>query len=383
MKKRSATDFDLVELEALLLSTGIEKYRGRQIFEWLYGKGVAAFEGMTNIPARVARRLREAGIEPVGSVVERRVCAKDAAEKSAARLADGSVTEFVLIRHGRRNTLCLSTQVGCAVGCVFCASGSRGFVRNLTAGEIADQYAHALGSLQAGERISNIVVMGMGEPMLNLDAVLGAVERLHASWGANIGLNRITISTVGYVDAMRRLAGSRLATNLAISLHAPTDDMRRLLIPHGPAVSVGELVNAGVEYSRTTGKDVSVEYVAIGGVNCQPAHARSLAKLLRRTGIKANIIPFNPWRPAEPQRDGPSSVKARAVSETGQEGVEKGRVSGAEPDAVVLKRPSVAEVTAFHRELERRGIPATIRASRGGDVAAACGQLALRTPPRA
>jgi 23S rRNA (adenine2503-C2)-methyltransferase len=369
MGKTIATEYDLTGLQDLLSALGVERYRARQIFHWLYGRGTLVFEEMSNLPSAVSHLLRTHGIEPVGSTVGWRLRARDATEKCAVRLGDGHLVEFVVIRHGRRNTLCVSTQVGCAVGCVFCASGARGLIRNLTAGEIAEQYVHALSALFEGERISNIVLMGMGEPMLNLANVLGALERLHAPWGANIGLNRITVSTIGYVAGIRKLAGSGLAANLAISLHAPSDEIRRELVPHGPQVSVRDLVAAGTEYRRTTGKDVSVEYVLIGGTNSRLEHARALAKLLRRTGIKANLILYNPL---------PELLKKPAVLRPAGSRCRCGEEDKAGGSGPALARPSVAEVSVFLRELERRAVRATVRASRGGDISAACGQLAVR-----
>ncbi len=367
---QAVVEYDLEGLQDLLGSLGVERYRARQIFEWLYGRGVVLFEKMSNVPAAVGSLLRARGVEPVVSAVVRCLRAKDATEKCAVRLGDGNVVEFVVIRHGRRNTLCVSTQVGCAVGCVFCASGAHGFVRNLTSGEIAEQHVHALSTLSEGERISNIVVMGMGEPMLNLAGVLGVLERLHARWGANIGLNRITVSTIGYVDGIRKLAESGRAPNLAISLHAPSDDIRRILVPRGPHATVKELVAAGAEYRRATGKDVSVEYVLIGGVNCKAEHARALAKLLRRTGIKTNLIPFNPV---------PELFKRTAARPPARKEGTCGEESGPDKSGPALARPTAAEVSAFQRELERGGVSATVRVSRGGDVAAACGQLGVRS----
>ena len=239
---------------------------------------------------------------------------------------------------GGRRTACISSQIGCAVGCRFCASGLGGLDGNLTAGQMVEQ-VWQLGRLPRAGRISHVVFMGMGEPLANLDAAIGAVRILMADWALGISGRRITISTVGLPGPIRRLAEAELPVTLAISLHAPDDELRRELIPWAQRVSIHQLVDAGRYYFSRTGREVTLEYILLREVNDRPEHARALAEVARKLRSNVNLIRYN------------------------------------EVKGLPFSRPSADAVHAFQRVLRSRGVNAHIRASRGRDIAAACGQL--------
>ncbi len=338
----AVTDCDRATLRQLLQERGEPGWRSEQILQGIFGRRARGYEAMTDLPAELRSRL--AGEIPLlGTRVTRRSDSDDGTVKLLIGLADGETVECVMIPEGKRRTACLSTQVGCPVGCVFCASGLAGVRRNLTAGEIVDQALHLTDLLPAGDRLTHVVVMGMGEPFLNYDRLLAALETLHAKWGLGIGAHRITVSTVGLVDKIEAFAEHPLATNLAVSLHAPDEALRAELIPHVAKTTIDALVGAAVAYRERTRKDVTFEYVLIAGKNDQLAHAGALAGHVRGTGIKVNLIPLN-------------------------------RISFAP-----LTAPANSQVTAFLAVLEREGVPCTIRRRRGSDVDAACGQLRLES----
>ena len=253
-------------------------------------------------------------------------------------------TECVMIPSDRdtsgrpRRTACISSQVGCPVGCKFCASGLGGLDGNLTAGQIVQQ-AWQLQQLPGVGRLSNIVFMGMGEPMANLRAVLPAVKTLAADWGMGLSARRITVSTVGVPAGIRKLADLDLPVTLAISLHAPDDELRKRIIPWAEFVSIEQLVEAGRAYFEKTGREITLEYILLGGVNDQPEHAAGLAKVARRLRSNVNLIRYN------------------------------------EVSDLPFDRPDDGDVLAFQAALRKAGVNAHIRASRGRDIAAACGQL--------
>jgi 23S rRNA (adenine2503-C2)-methyltransferase len=326
------------DLRRLLVGWGEPAYRADQVFHAVWREGVLDPAAMTALPRALRERL--AAETAAATTVEETQASGDGTVKWLLRLADGRRIETVLIPEDDRRTVCVSTQVGCPIGCVFCASGVGGQVRNLTAAEIAEQLLPARRRL--GERPSNVVVMGMGEPLVNLDALAPAVRIWQDPEGMGFSPRRITVSTASTPALVDRLLASGLDVNLAISLHAPDDATRRLLVPTSPEGRVRGLVDAGARYARKTGRDVTVEYVLIGSVNDSPEHAATLAELLRGRHVHVNLIPLNP-------------VRHR-------------------PD---LAAPSGLAAHGFLRRLEEAGVSATLRSRRGEDIDAACGQLAL------
>jgi len=337
MTKLHLLDMTPTDLEGWCRQRQFEGYRAAQVFEWVYRHRAESFEAMTNLPKRLRADL--AGeLAIYQSQVTARRQADDGTDKLLLTWPDGATTECVLIPERQRRTACVSTQVGCPVGCAFCASGLAGFERNLTAGQIVEQAMRLRGG---ADGLSHIVLMGIGEPLLNYEAVLSAIRTLNAPWGLAIGARRITLSTVGVPKHIRRLAREGLQINLAVSLHAPTDTLRRELVPMAETVSIAQIVEAARDYFRQTGREVTLEYVLLGGVNDRQAHAERLVAIARQIRCNVNLIRYNPVA---------------------------GLPFGApEPDAV----------TAFAGVLRRGGVNVHIRASRGGDIEAACGQLRL------
>jgi 23S rRNA (adenine2503-C2)-methyltransferase len=330
---------------AAVEACGGKPFQGRQVLHWLWRHGVQDFAQMANVPTRLRAALAERFLVR-GTTTARVDASADGTEKLLVRLADGETVECVLIPEGERTTLCISTQVGCPVGCVFCASGMFGVKRNLTAGEIVEQVLLAQGRLQAPRRLTNLVVMGMGEPMLNLDALLPALQRIHDPEGIDMGARRITVSTSGYPRQMERFAAADPAYNLAVSLHAADDDLRRSLVPTATH-AVREIVDAAHRYFGRKGREVTYEVVLLEGRNDRPEDAVALVETLGTMPCTVNLIPWNP--------------------------VEELAARGA------LRRPSTARVDAFADALRRGGLKVTVRRQRGADRSAACGQLRLRT----
>ena len=263
----------------------------------------------------------------------------DGTEKLLLKLADDQVVECVLLRDGDRRTICISSQVGCGMGCVFCASGMDGVVRNLTAGEVVEQMLRLDRLLPVGERLSHIVVMGMGEPLANLDRVLTALKEASSADGLGISTRRITISTVGLPPAMRKLAAEGCPYQLAVSLHAPNDALRNKIVPTNPKTGLTEIMAAAEEYFEANGRRLTFEYVLLRQINDRPEHAQELADLLRSQTAMLNLIPFNP-------------------------------VAG-----LPYETPAAADVDRFRAVLERAGVNVQIRERKGGEIDAACGQL--------
>ncbi|MBI3268093.1 MAG: 23S rRNA (adenine(2503)-C(2))-methyltransferase RlmN [Planctomycetes bacterium] len=326
------------EAEDLAAAFGVPRYRGRQLLHWLHQRRARSYEGMTDFPKALRERLaRELPL--FSTRVARTHEGRDGTRKLLLALPKGDAVEAVLIPEADRRTVCVSTQVGCPIGCTFCASGLGGLLRNLSPGEIVEQVLHVQDALPAGEKLTNVVVMGMGEPFLNYAALVRALEVLEAEWGLGIGSNRITVSTAGVLDKVARFAREPVATNLALSLHAPNDEVRARLLPRFKKVTIAEIVAAAAAYRGATGKDVTFEYVLLAGVNAAPEHAEELAERVRKIGCKVNLIPWN-----------------------GVEGIDH-------------QTPSEAEVRRFEAILEERGVPTTCRRRKGDDIAAACGQL--------
>lgn len=329
---------DQPALEALIASWGEPRYRAQQVWEWLYVKRVDSFAGMTNLPKSLRDRLQQE--TRLGSLeLAAEQTSTDGTIKRLYRLSDGQLIESVLMEYDDdRRTACISTQAGCAMGCVFCATGQMGFARHLTADEIFQQALMFARDLEArGERLSNVVLMGMGEPFHNYDASVIAVRRLMNDLG--IGARHITMSTVGLVPMIRRFADEGLQVKLAISLHAATDAEREALLPINKRYPLRELLAACRYYIDKTGRRITFEWTLIQGENDTAEQAHALGRLLKGLMCHVNVIPLNP---TSGFRGGPSA---------------SGRVE------------------AFISVLGEYGIPATVRIRRGIDIDAGCGQL--------
>jgi len=328
----------LPELEAQLKAWGQPRFRAKQIWGWLYETRVRTFDDMTNLPAKLREKLAAHYAFGVLSVETEQV-AQDGTVKRLYRLPDGQLIEAVLMKYrdGRR-TACISSQAGCAMGCVFCATGQMGFARHLSSDEIFEQAARYASELaDEGERLSNIVLMGMGEPFHNYDNVLTAIRRLNGELG--IGARHITVSTVGLVPQIRKFAEEGLQVRLAISLHAATNEERGKLLPINRRWPVEELIQACRDYVAATSRRVTFEWALIAGENDTPEEAHKLGRLLKGLKCHVNVIPLNPTG----GYDG---------SPSGTDAVER-----------------------FVGILGKYGVPGTIRVRRGIDIDAGCGQL--------
>lgn len=357
--RRHIPGMDADELAAWLAERGQPRFRATQVTEWVFARGATDFGAMTNLPLALRDELRGTA-DVYRSRLVREALSTDGTRKLVLEWPDATAVETVWIPAADRNTACLSSQVGCPVGCRFCASGMEGVERNLTAGEIVEQAlrvrdliraappapqaganAHPtpLGPPAPPPRLSNIVMMGMGEPLANYREVVRAIRILNAPWGLGIGARKITVSTVGLPKQIRQLAHEDLQLNLALSLHAPDDALRRELIPWGKGVPIAELIAACEYYFERTGREITLEYVLLDGVNMAREHARGLARIARRLRANVNLLRYNP-------------------------------VPGAP-----YERPSAEAAFTFQAELRAAGVNAHVRTSRGKDAAAACGQL--------
>ena len=335
----SLAGLSLETLETVLAGWGEPRYRAKQIFQAVHARGVADPASITTLPAALRERLGRELVVQRTRLVEAEA-SHDGTTKFLLALPDDRRVETVLIPEGARRTVCVSTQVGCPIRCVFCASGVGGLVRNLETAEIVEQVQHVQRHL--GARPSHIVVMGMGEGLLNLDHLAAAIRLWRHPEGLHLSPRRITVSTASTAKLIRAFAALALGVNLAVSLHAPDDTTRRHLIPTSRDGRVGELVDAAAAYARGSGRDATVEYVLIAGENDRPEHAAALAELLVGRHIHVNLIPLNP-------------VSHR-------------------PDLVA---PSDRVAKDFARHIRQAGVSVTLRTRRGEDIHAACGQLAL------
>lgn len=331
-------ELTLDQLRDWAVAQGLPGYRAGQVWRWLYEKRAADFEAMSDLP-KALRSLLDEHFRIWTTNVAHHQLAADGTEKLLLELADGQQIECVLIREGKRRTICISTQVGCAMGCVFCASGLEGVARNLTTGEIIEQMLRLAKLLPEDERLSNIVVMGMGEPLANLDRLLPALEVASSPAGLGISARRITISTVGLPPAIDRLATLGLHYHLAVSLHAPNDELRNQLVGVNKKIGIEPILAAADRYFERTGRRLTFEYVLLGGLNDQPRHARELAELLAGKIALLNVIPYNP-------------------------------VAG-----LPYGTPSPAAQKQFIEILTAAGINVQIRQRKGDRIDAACGQL--------
>lgn len=365
---RRLLDLDRSALAAWCEEHGQGAYRADQIRRWVFGKRVESFDEMHDVPQGLREQLT-AEFTLFEAQLDRHQIATDRTEKLLLKLADGEHVECVLMREtnkrpdsppsGRpgqaqdrrqhstdpdrsRRTVCISTQVGCAMGCVFCASGMYGVKRNLATGEILEQVLRLDRLLPEDQRITNVVVMGIGEPLANLKALLPALDTLNEKGGLGLGARRITVSTVGLPEGIRKLAAHGKPYNLAISLHAPNDALRNRIVPVNDKIGLDAIFAAADEYFEATGRRVTYEYVLLRGLNDQVEHARELGALLKSRNAHLNLIPMNPVEPLH------------------------------------LDAPSSVQVTQFVTALEEAGVNVTLRKRKGADIDAACGQLRLQ-----
>jgi 23S rRNA (adenine2503-C2)-methyltransferase len=335
---RHLLTLDRDELRKWLVEHEQAEFRARQIERWVYQGRAVSFDDMSDLPAALRTALNDE-FQIWTSRVAAVHKAPDGTKKLVLQLADGGRIECVLLRDNARRTICISTQVGCAMGCVFCASGLDGVQRNLTRGEILEQMLLLARQLPADERISHIVVMGMGEPLANLNELLPALERASHSQGLGVGVRRITISTVGLPAAIRRLAKLDARFHLAVSLHAPNDELRNRLVPINRKTGLEAVLSAADHYFDVSSRRLTFEYVLLADVNDQPEHARQLAALLRGRAALLNVIPYNP-------------------------------VAG-----LPYRTPSPIAQGRFREILEQAGVNVQFRERKGSDISAACGQL--------
>ena len=334
-------DLDLSELENLLTSWGEPKYRAKQVWQGLYIHLWDHPEQFTNLPKPLRKKLAEL-MEFSRLTAQDFLKSKDGETvKTLFILPDQNAIEAVIMHYDERKTLCISSQVGCAMGCVFCATGQMGFKRNLSSGEIIEQVIYYARQLrQSGDSVTNVVLMGMGEPFHNYEAVMRAIEQLNHPEGLHLGARRFTISTVGIIPAIRRFTAEQRQINLAISLHSVTDEQRSAIIPVNRKYPVAELIAACRDYTAQTRRRITFEWALIEGVNDTPQIAGELGALLRGILCHVNVIPLNPTH----KYRGKGSTRERAE--------------------------------AFKTALEKAGIPCTVRMRRGIDIQAGCGQLA-------
>jgi 23S rRNA (adenine2503-C2)-methyltransferase len=344
----SIFDLDLKELQDLFLSWSEPTYRAQQVWDGLFNQMWQSPGDFTNLPKSLRQKLEDRlefeSLKPISEANS-----KDGlTQKTLFELKDGKAIETVLMSYDRRRTVCVSTQAGCGMGCVFCATGQMGFRRNLTSGEIVEQITYFERQLKpSGERVTNVVVMGMGEPFQNYDSTLKAIDLLNHPQGLNLGSRRFTISTVGLVPAIRKFAKENRQINLAVSLHAADDKLRSSLLPINQRYPIHDLIEACKDYVHSTNRRISFEWALIQGVNDTDEQAEKLAILLKpfcytnATLCHVNVIPLNPTK----KYAGEATTHQRAIT--------------------------------FRSVLERNGIPCTIRLRRGIDIQAGCGQLAV------
>jgi 23S rRNA (adenine2503-C2)-methyltransferase len=332
-------------LESALDAAGHKRFHARQIFRWIYTHGVTDIDAMTDL-SRDLRATLTRDFTLTTPALAQRETSVDGTEKFLLRLADGKHIESVFIPDTPAMTFCISTQVGCAMACAFCLTGKMGLVRNLTAGEIAGQVRVLANALDMRDRKFNIVLMGMGEPLHNYDETMRALRILADENGFDMSARRITLSTVGLLPALARLAKEEVMPNLAISLHAPTDLQRGELVPINKKYGVAEIINACRQFPLNRRSRITFEYVLLAGVNDSPQDAKRLAKLVAGLKSKVNVIPLN----------------AAA--------------------GIPFERPSDEAIDRFAKIVADHGVTVSVRKSRGRDIRAACGQLIVEGPKK-
>jgi len=337
--KPSIYSLELSELKNWLTDNGEKPFRATQIFDWLYKKRVTDFDDMTNLSKELRSKLKEHfSITTLKTIIQQ--TSTDGTMKFLFELSDGYSIETVLMRHDYGNSVCVTTQVGCRIGCTFCASTLGGLKRNLEAGEIVAQVVKVQKALdQLGERVSHVVIMGIGEPFDNFDEMLSFLKIINHNQGLNIGARHITVSTSGIIPKIYQFADENLQINFAISLHAPNSELRTKLMPINRAYKLEDLMEAVKYYTEKTGRRVTFEYGLFGGVNDQVEHAKELAHLIKDLKCHVNLIPVN----YVPERD--------------------------------YVRTPRKQIFRFEKALKEEGINVTIRREHGHDIDAACGQL--------
>ncbi|MCM3594350.1 23S rRNA (adenine(2503)-C(2))-methyltransferase RlmN [Metabacillus idriensis] len=337
--KPSIYSLELGELQDWLTEKGEKPFRAAQIFDWLYIKRASSFEEMSNLPKALRSKLDENFVLTTLKTIIQQT-SNDGTMKFLFELHDGYSIETVLMRHEYGNSVCVTTQVGCRIGCTFCASTLGGLKRNLEAGEIVAQVVKVQKALdELGERVSHVVIMGIGEPFDNYDEMMGFLKIINHDDGLNIGARHITVSTSGIIPKIYKFADEHLQINFAVSLHAPNTELRSRLMPINKAYKLPELMEAIEYYVNKTGRRVSFEYGLFGGVNDQVEHAEELAKLIKHLKCHVNLIPVN----YVPERD--------------------------------YVRTPREQIDLFEKTLKKRGINVTTRREQGHDIDAACGQL--------
>lgn len=336
-------ELDLEQLEVWLESQGEKKFRAKQLFDWVYRKGITDWNLMTDLGKDLRQKLQAYLKLPTLEFVQVVPSEDQETYKFLWKLRDGNLVESVLICSGERRTVCVSSQVGCPAKCAFCASGKQGFLRNLRPAEIVEQVLLINQWLvQKNERVSHIVYMGMGEPLKNYDSVLQSIRMITHPLVLNLSQRRITVSTVGIVEGIKRLASEDLKVNLVLSLHAPNQHIRQKIIPYARKYPLDDIMTAMDDYSQKTKRDITFEYTLLEGINDHPDHAHELSHLLKGRQCTVNLIPYNP-------------------------------VAG-----LRLNRPSKKSIKQFRSVLFGARVVNTCRYTKGDDIAAACGQLALQ-----
>jgi len=337
--KTNLKNLSIKEMERFLESLGEKKFRAKQIFSWIY-KGADSFEEMTDLSKDLRSKLAEDAEIKKLNILKVQNSEKDGTRKYLFGLDDGNSIEAVFMKYKFGNTVCISSQAGCRMGCSFCASAINGLQRNLTAGEMADQIISI--EKDTGEKIGNVVVMGTGEPLDNYENLSGFLRNIHEKDGLNLGMRSITVSTCGLIPKMLEIAADFPQINLAVSLHAPNDTVRSKLMPISKRYPMNELLEACRQHIEKTSRRITFEYALVKGANDSDGNAEELASKLRGINCHVNLIPLN------------------RVSETGFSGTER------------------KDADRFREILERRGIQVTIRRELGSDIDAACGQLRLK-----
>ena len=337
MEKKDLKSMTLEELTEFVKELGEKPFRAKQLYQWMHEKLAASLDECTNLPKAFKEKLAENSTYTSLRTVRMLESGIDGTRKYLFGLDDGNVIESVLMKYHHGNSVCISSQVGCRMGCRFCASTQAGRVRNLEAGEICSEIYTAQKDI--GERISHIVLMGIGEPLDNFDEVMRFLENITSPEGVNIGMRNISLSTCGLVPKIDQLAEKKLQLTLSISLHAPTNQIRSSMMPVNDAYPVEQLIQTVRRYQETTGRRVSFEYSMVRGVNDSDVCAKQLADLIRGMGAHVNLIPINP-------------------------------VDGSPYSAT-----DAANVRRFQQKLESLGVNATVRRRLGSEISAACGQL--------
>jgi 23S rRNA (adenine2503-C2)-methyltransferase len=336
-------DLSFTQLQTWLAGLGVEGYRARQVARWVFKVGITQVSDMTDVPKALRQALeQQVQVTQLPGLTVYRAC--DGTRKLRYQLADGAAIESVLIREPTRLTLCVSTQAGCRIGCAFCLTTKGGLRRHLRPAEIVDQIIQARNQLDPGEQLTNLVFMGMGEPLDNYRHTVQALQIITHPNAMGFSPRRITVSTSGLVPAIRKFGAEGLRVNLAVSLNAPNDALRSQLMPINKRWPIRELLSVCQEYPLPSGRRITFEYVLLAGINDHPAHAEQVARLLAGLRCKINLIPFNEF------------------------------------PGTVFQRPSPETVKRFQAILLDHYFTTTIRESRGREIGAACGQLAERSP---